>query len=153
MGIDVKILEASEPLNFNDLLNAVLRVDERCGAIVLFVGVVKGIVEGDKRVSGLEYSAIKSTAIKVMERIASEEARKYNLSHVTIWHRVGALRSGEVTIVIAVSAENRKDAFRAAEEILERVKSEAPIFKLEKRSDGEFWIIGDGVRIKRTTLE
>jgi molybdopterin synthase catalytic subunit len=147
--IDVRILDKSEQLDLNSLVNTMLKLNERCGAITLFIGLVKGLVEGDKKVYELEYTIVKNAALKIMEKIAREEAEKYKLSHVVIWHRIGSLKPGEVTIVIAVLAENRKSSFAAAEEILERVKSEVPIFKLEKRSDGEYWVIGSELRVKR----
>jgi molybdopterin synthase catalytic subunit len=147
--IDVRILDKSEQLDLNSLVNTMLKLDEHCGAITLFIGLVKGLVEGDKKVYELEYTIVKNAALKIMEKIAREEAEKYKLSHVVIWHRIGSLKPGEVTIVIAVLAENRKSSFAAAEEILERVKSEVPIFKLEKRSDGEYWVIGSELRVKR----
>lgn len=149
MLIDVRILDRNEQLDLNSLISIMSRLDERCGAITLFIGLVKGLVEGDKRVQELEYTVVKDVALKIMEKIAREEAEKYKLSHVIIWHRVGLLKPGEVTIVIAVLAENRKSSFAAAEEILERVKNEVPIFKLEKRSDGEYWVIGSELRVKR----
>ena len=153
MLIDVKILDESSVVDLNALVTTLSRLNGRCGAVVLFIGVVKGLVEGNRDVYELEYTGIKDVAIKTMERIAREEAEKYRLSQVTIWHKVGKLKPGEITIVIAVLAESRREAFRAAEEILERVKREVPIFKLEKRSDGEFWVIGDGVRVKRELRE
>jgi len=151
--IDVKIIDESSVVDLNALVTTLSRLNGRCGAVVLFIGVVKGLVEGNRDVYELEYTGIKDVAIKTMERIAREEAEKYRLSQVTIWHKVGKLKPGEITIVIAVLAESRREAFRAAEEILERVKREVPIFKLEKRSDGEFWVIGDGVRVKRELRE
>lgn len=36
--------------------------------------------------------------------------------------------------------------------ILERVKAEPPIFKLEKRDDGEYYVIGEGRRVKREEI-
>ncbi len=149
MLIDVRILDRNEQLDLNSLVSTMLRLDERCGAITLFIGLVKGLVEENKRVHELEYTVVKEAALEIMGKIAREEAEKYKLSHVVIWHRVGSLKPGEVTIIIAVLAENRKNSFAAAEEILERVKKEVPIFKLEKRSNGEYWVIGSELRVKR----
>jgi len=151
--IDVKILDENDVIDLNALVTTLSRLNRLCGAVVLFIGIVKGLVEDNREVYELEYTGIKDLAIKTMEKIAREEAEKYKLSQVTIWHKLGTLKPGEITLVIAVLAENRREAFRATQEILERVKREVPIFKLEKRSDGEFWIIGDGVRVKRELRE
>ncbi len=118
------------------------------GAIVSFIGYVKGVVEG-KRVYELEYTVYEPYTTKKLEEIAREEYEKYNLLAVRIYHRVGRLKPGEPTIYIVVAGRGRDEAFKAAREILERVKKEPPIFKLEKREDGEYWIIGDHKRVKR----
>jgi len=118
------------------------------GALVFFVGIVKGLVEGSN-VHELVYEAYHPYAEKRLCEIAEDVARKYGVATVEIAHREGAAKPGEKTVVIAVAADSREKAFKAAEEILERIKFEVPIFKLEKRSDGEYWVIGDGRRVKR----
>ena len=118
------------------------------GAIVSFIGYVKGVVNG-KRVYELEYSVYEPYASKILDKIARETMEKYGLLAVRIYHRVGRLKPGEPTVYIIVAARDRGPAFEAAREILERVKREPPIFKLEKREDGDYWIIGDRERVKR----
>jgi molybdopterin synthase catalytic subunit len=68
---------------------------------------------------------------------------------VLIWHYTGARKPGEITLIIATVGKSRDEAISAARVILERVKREVPIFKLEKREDGEYWIIGDSTRYLR----
>jgi len=121
---------------------------EGYGAIVSFVGVVKGLVDG-AAVNELRYEAYEELAEKVLARIAEEEMRNYGLGAVAIYHRVGDLRPGDTTVYIVVAARGRRDGFAAAARILDRVKHEAPIYKLEVREDGEFWVIGDGERVPR----
>ncbi len=121
---------------------------EGFGAVVVFVGVVKGLVEG-AAVSELKYEAYEELAEKILTRIAEEEMRKHGLGAVAIYHRVGDLKPGDTTVYIVVAARGRREGFAAAAEILNRVKHEAPIYKLEVREDGEFWVIGDGERVPR----
>lgn len=121
---------------------------EGYGAIVIFVGVVKGVV-GRASVKELKYEAYEALAEKMLARIAEEEMRKHGLGAVAIYHRVGDLRPGDTTVYIVVAASGRREGFAAAAEILERVKHEAPVYKLEVREDGEFWVIGDGERVPR----
>lgn len=121
---------------------------EYAGAIALFIGVVKGVVEG-RRVYELVYDVYEPYATKVLEKIAREEAEKYCLHSVQIYHRIGSAKPGQKTVVIAVSALSRDEALKALRSILERVKHEPPIYKLEKRDDGEYWVVGDGRRIPR----
>jgi len=118
------------------------------GAIVCFIGYVKEFVDG-REVYELEYSAYEPYATHKLEEIAREEGAKNNVLAVKIIHRVGRLKPGESTIYIIVASRSRREAFETASRILERVKHEVPIFKLEKRSDGEYWVIGDKRRVKR----
>ena len=122
--------------------------NEGGGAIVSFIGYVKGLVDG-KKVYELEYSVYEPYVSRSLEKIAREEFEKHGLLAVRIYHRVGQLKPGDPTVYIIVASRNRESAFNAAREILERVKREPPIFKLEKREDGEYWVIGDRGRVKR----
>lgn len=123
---------------------------EGSGAIVIFIGIVKGYVEGH-RVYELIYDAYEPYASKSLEKIAFEEAMNNNIDAIEIMHRVGSAKPGEKTLYIAVVAKKRKEAIETLSKVLERVKHEVPIFKLEKRDDGEYWIIGESKRIKRNS--
>jgi len=112
------------------------------GAIVVFQGYVKGVVEGEE-VEYLEYTAYQEYAEEALCRLAREVAEGHGVLEAHVYHRVGRLGPGEPTIYIVVAARGRREAFSAAAELLERVKHEAPIFKLEKRSSGEYWVLGD----------
>lgn len=144
----VKLLRDKERLDFNEIVSSLSSKNPEVGALLMFVGFVKGVVDG-KEVFELEYTAIEDMALKTLEKIARESAQKYGLKSVLILHRVGKVRRGDVTLVIAAVSTTRKNATRAVEEMLERVKHEVPIFKLERRSDGEYWVVGDGRRIPR----
>lgn len=128
-------------LDLNDEVKKLVK-ETGSGAIVAFFGFVKGLVDG-KKVRELEYEAYEPFATKKIEEI---ERSIKGVKKVRIYHRIGRLKPGEPTIYILVSATGRKEAFEGAREALERVKHEVPIFKLEKREDGDYWVIGDGER-------
>ena len=121
---------------------------EKAGAVVIFIGFVKGIVEG-KKVYSLSYEACEPYATEKLQEIADDALRREGVIDVRIYHKVMNLKPKETTVYIVVAATNRQIAFDVARDILERVKKEAPIWKLEVRDDGEYWIIGDGKRIPR----
>ncbi len=123
-------------------------VDKEVGGVEVFMGVVKGRVGGFK-VEKLVYTAYKEVAERVLERIAREEAEKNSLEAVVILHRLGEVRPGEATVIIVAAGRGRDEVNRATRVIIDRVKKEAPIFKLEVREDGEYWVIGDETRVKR----
>jgi molybdopterin synthase catalytic subunit len=97
-----------------------------------------------KTVTRLEYQAYSRLAIKTMANIirtAQESALRSNhhpasqsissLIRCAIHHRLGVVRVGEPSIVIAVSSPHRREAFVACELILEEIKLKAQIWKRE----------------------
>jgi len=137
--------------DINKTLREVLVVSEHkeiVGGIVIFQGHVKGMVDG-KKVIKLIYEAYEPHATRIIDSITKSYANDPQISSVIIYHNVGELFPGDPTVFILVAASTRKKAFPVAREILERVKKEPPIFKLEVREDGEYWISGDGKRIPR----
>ncbi|MEM3763180.1 MAG: molybdenum cofactor biosynthesis protein MoaE [Desulfurococcaceae archaeon] len=146
--ISVRFIRENERVDLNELFEELRKVDPRSGALSVFIGFVKGVVDGNI-VQELEYTAVEDAALLSMERIAREEAEKHGLRAVAIWHRVGRAKQGDITLIVASVADSRRKSMKAVEEIVERVKSEVPVFKLEKRSNGDYWIIGDGKRVPR----
>ncbi|RLG80149.1 MAG: molybdenum cofactor biosynthesis protein MoaE [Thermoprotei archaeon] len=149
--MDVKTGVIRGSLSLDKIVEEVTRVSVELGggAVVCFVGFVKGLVD-DKKVFRLDYTAYEPYASRKLEEIAREEAARYKLLAVRVYHRIGELKPGEPTIYIVVVSRSREEAFEGARSILERVKREAPIFKLERREDGDYWIIGDRGRVKRS---
>ncbi|MCM2268678.1 MAG: molybdenum cofactor biosynthesis protein MoaE [Thermoanaerobaculia bacterium] len=105
------------------------------GAAVLFVGSVRDRHAG-RDVVGIDYSGYETMAESTLATIERELAAAAEGLAVRIVHRLGALAAGEASIVIAAAAPRRDAAFAAARRALERVKREAPIWKLERYADG-----------------
>ncbi len=51
-------------------------------------------------------------------------------------HRLGEVGLGEASVAVAVSSPHRRDAFAAAEWLMDRLKQEVPIWKQEHWADG-----------------
>ena len=105
------------------------------GAVVTFLGVVRGATEG-KAVAGLDYEAYEEMAVKEMKRIAEEAVDKWAVSRIAIIHRTGSLDVGDVSVAIAVSAPHRGEAFDACEFLIDTLKVSVPIWKKELFKDG-----------------
>jgi len=105
------------------------------GATVLFLGTVRDRRAG-RAVAGIDYTAYDAMAERVLAGIELELAAAQEGLAVRIVHRLGALAAGEASIAIAAAAPRRDAAFAAARRALERVKREAPIWKLERYADG-----------------
>ncbi len=148
MKIDARIV--SERIDLDKVLEEVVKesMEDGGGAVVFFIGFVKKYVDS-REVLSLEYSVYEPYASKKLYEIGVEEARRHGLLSVRIYHRIGVLEPGEPTVYIIVSSKSRREAFEGARSILERVKHEVPIFKLEHCVDGDYWVIGDGGRVRR----
>lgn len=132
-----------------ELLDAFLSsLDVEAGAVAVFIGRVKGVVEG-KRVDELNYEVLEPHSSKTLSRIGEEEVKRHGLLAACIYHKKGSAAPGEPVLFIAVSSRGRREALAALTEILERVKHEAFVWKLERREDGEYWILGDSKRVPR----
>ncbi len=125
---------------------------ERAGALVIFIGFVKGNLGNNVRVHELIYEAYKPYAETKLSQLAKEYSKKPNVIDVKIYHKISSLKPKETTVYIFVAAVDRNTAFNVAKEVLEKVKHETPIWKLERRNDGEYWVLGDGKRVPRPKL-
>jgi molybdopterin converting factor subunit 1 len=114
---------ASEPIAVQPLLALVS--DPRAGAVVVFEGVTR-------QVSQLEYEAYGEMATAKISEIAAAAVDKHGLCAAAVEHRVGTVPLSEPSVVVAVSAPHRAQAFSGAREIIDRLKSEAPIWKQEE---------------------
>jgi molybdopterin synthase catalytic subunit len=123
-----------EPLSLDGVL-ALVR-DPAAGAIVLFQGVTR-------EVDSLDYEAYGEMAQERIERILSECLAAHRLTAVAAEHRVGSVPLGEPSVIVAVSAAHREEAFAAARETIDRIKGEAPIWKREiDGRGGARWVSG-----------
>ncbi|MBI3924426.1 MAG: molybdenum cofactor biosynthesis protein MoaE [Armatimonadetes bacterium] len=129
-----------EPISVDDCLSAVRRED--CGAVVLFLGTVRDRAEG-KPVERLEYTAYAGMAFKELEKLACAARDRFRLGGVAVWHRIGHLPPGEISVAVAVSAPHRQEAFEAGRWTIDTLKSTVPLWKREVGPEGAVWIEGD----------
>lgn len=114
------------------------------GAIALFFGVVRNNNLG-RQVQYLEYDAYPPLAERTMEEIAREVQGRWDVTAVAIHHRTGRLEIGETSLLVAVSAPHRAEAFDACHYCVDRVKATVPVWKKEVWENGESWIEGTPV--------
>lgn len=131
----------AEPIDAEALADLV-RTDE-CGAVCVFKGVARRYSRG-REVVHLEYEAYPPMAERKLEEIAEEIRVRWGVDRVAILHRVGVLAIGEASVVIAVAAPHRREAFAACQYAIDRLKQTVPIWKKEVWSDGSQWIGWEG---------
>lgn len=106
------------------------------GALVVFVGSVRDHQQG-RAVSGIEYSAYRPLAEAVLARIERELEAEHPGLELRIVHRLGTVSAGEPSVAILAASPHRAAAYAASRRALERLKTEAPIWKLERYADGD----------------
>jgi molybdopterin converting factor subunit 1 len=126
-GADIHVRVTEEPLSLEALTVAVARPG--AGAIVAFQGM-------PRNVSRLDYEAYREMAEERMTAILSDCLERHDLQAAAAEHRVGKVELSEPSVIVAVSAVHRAEAFAAASEAIDRIKAEVPIWKQEVQADG-----------------
>lgn len=128
-----------EILSRSPLDREALRVevaDPAAGAVLIFEGAVRDHSEGLTGIVALEYEAQPSMAEKIIAGIVEEVRALIPVRNIAVRHRLGRVELGEPTIIIAVSAAHRDEAYRASRTVIDRIKHQAPIWKREILADG-----------------
>lgn len=136
------VLLTREPLDPAKCTSAV-RTDAS-GAVALFHGVVRNHNEG-RTVLHLEYDAYPELAERQLAAVADEILHRYPIDGIAIAHRIGRLEIGETSLLVAVSAAHRGQAFEACHAAVDRVKETVPIWKKEYWAEGGAWLEGTPV--------
>ncbi|MBM3944261.1 MAG: molybdopterin converting factor subunit 1 [SAR202 cluster bacterium] len=123
-----------DPATFTNMVKA-----PQHGAVVTFLGNTRDHNEG-RTVLHLEYEAYRPMADAKLAEVAAEMKAKWPIGEVAIAHRVGRVDIGETSLVVAVGAGHRREAFDAALYAVDRIKQIVPIWKKEFFKGGEVWI-------------
>jgi molybdopterin synthase catalytic subunit len=106
------------------------------GAVASFTGIVRG--DGGVTAMTLEhYPAMTQAAL---ESLADQAAARWSLSAVTLIHRVGELHPGDRIVFVGTASAHRAAALEACAFLIDRLKTDAPFWKKERRADGEAWV-------------
>jgi molybdopterin synthase catalytic subunit len=110
------------------------------GGVVVFLGVVRDRTAG-RRVVALEYEGHAPMAEAKLKEIGDEVRRRWaGIQEIAMVHRLGRLGVGEASVVIAVSAAHRREAFEACHFAIDELKRIVPIWKREIFEDGSAWV-------------
>lgn len=131
------------PLSVDEVLAAV--ADPAAGGVVVFIGTVR---DADRRaqademtgVTALGYSA-HPTAEGALREVAGRVTESHPVRALAAVHRVGELSVGEIAVVVAVACPHRAEAFAAARQLIDELKSDVPIWKHQRFVDGtDEWV-------------
>jgi molybdopterin synthase catalytic subunit len=112
------------------------------GAHAIFLGQVrKDMSEKGKVVKEIVYSAHEAMAEAAFHEIREAAFAQYDMVCMHIYHSLGAVKAGEISLFVFVSCRHRAASFKALEAIVDQIKAQVPIWKKENFEDGSHrWI-------------
>jgi molybdopterin synthase catalytic subunit len=124
---------SADPLSVERI--AALVVRPAAGAVVSFQGITR-------EVESLEYEAYAEMAEERIAAILIDCCERHDLEAAAAEHRTGTVPLGEPSVIVAVAAGHRGEAFAGAREVIDRIKAEAPIWKQEVEGGEARWVEG-----------
>lgn len=130
------VLLTDAPLDVRALEDAVC--DPRHGALLTFAGLSRDDTTPPLR--ALFYEAWQEVALRELEAVATETCARWPGIKVALAHRVGEVPVGEASVVVAVGAGHREEAYAASRFAIDTLKARVPIWKKEIYAEGAAWV-------------
>ena len=111
------------------------------GAIVNFVGIVRGYDEkNDQIIDSMTLEHYPGMTESEIEKIIVESYKKWELTGITVIHRVGDLKPSDQIVFVGVSSKHRQNAFNGCNFIMDWLKTKAPFWKVEEKNNKKNWV-------------
>jgi molybdopterin synthase catalytic subunit len=127
----------NEPFEPGALLTRFCAGRSETGAVVSFAGLARGEAGAAE---ALELEAYPGFTEAEIGRIAEAARTRFSLHDLLIVHRIGRIGPGEAIVFVAAASAHRRQAFEAADHLMDYLKSRAPFWKKEFGPDGARWI-------------
>ncbi|SMC22991.1 molybdopterin synthase subunit MoaE [Andreprevotia lacus DSM 23236] len=111
--------------------------DLHIGGSAAFVGRVRA--DGDDLLA-LTLEHYPGMTEKSLQALAEQAAERWQLSGVTVIHRIGRLLPGERIVLVLTASAHRQAALTACEFLIDALKTDAPFWKCEERTRGKHWV-------------
>jgi molybdopterin synthase catalytic subunit len=105
------------------------------GAHSIFLGQVRDDLIDGKKVAAIDYSAYTEMALEQMAVIREEIFSMYGLTCLHIYHSLGLVKAGEISLFVFASSPHRRAAIDACNEVVERIKRKLPVWGKEVFDD------------------
>lgn len=126
-------------LDAGELLNGFVHKNQEAGGVVSFSGQVRAQGE-HKSVLSLFLQAYEPlTSENIKDKIREAKAR-WALIDLQILHRIGEIPVGDTIVFVAAASKHRREAFEAADFLMDYLKTEAIFWKKEITLNGSNWI-------------
>jgi len=108
------------------------------GAHSIFLGQVRNDLIENKQVKAIDYTAYEEMAEEKMYEIREDAFEKFSLTCMHIYHSLGRVLAGEISLFVFTSSIHRKAAIDACTYIVNRIKEEVPVWGKEIFEDESF---------------
>lgn len=135
----VAILE-EHALDPQQQLAALLAAASSDGAVVSFVGMARPRAEGGGIVDQLVLDHHRTLTLRSIEQISTTAAERFGVSHVRVVHRCGTVLAGNPIVFAGAASEHRRAAFECVDYLMDRLKTEAVLWKREVGADRSAWV-------------
>ena len=109
-------------------LSSKRRMSDGMGAVVCFLGVVRGIEE-DKAIRAIEYEAFLRMAEHQFNLLFDQMEKRWPIESVRLVHRIGVVQVNEPSLWVEVVGPHRGEAFAASQWLIDEMKRVVPIWK------------------------
>ena len=99
------------------------------GAVLVFEGVVRP-TEAEEPIAALEYQTYEPMTTRELSRLAERVAAEYELLALEVEHSWGRIAVGETSFRLTVHSAHRKEGLRAADQFIDQMKRDVPLWKL-----------------------
>lgn len=108
------------------------------GAHSIFLGQIRADLIDNRPVAAIDYTAYEEMANQQMAIIREDIFAHYKLSCMHVYHSLGRVAAGGISLFVFTSAPHRKEAIDACEQTVERIKKELPVWGREIFSDDSY---------------
>jgi molybdopterin synthase catalytic subunit len=134
----MQVIVQTQPFAPEHMLAAFVR-GGAAGAMASFVGYCRATSHGHE-VERLELECYPALTEREIARLAEAVRLRHDLIDLMVVHRVGEIAVGEAIVLVAALSAHRAPALAAVGELMDYLKSEAPIWKKEVYSGGARWV-------------
>ena len=98
------------------------------GASLTFAGIVRA-EEDSKIIKAMDYEAYQEMAVHQFHKLLDAVEAQWHIESLRLIHRIGVVKVNETSLWIEVISGHRKEAFAAAQWLIDEMKKTVPIWK------------------------
>jgi len=143
LPINKQVIISNDPLDIVALNESIQFNQGESGASVIFTGNVR-VSKQEQGLTGMTLEHYPGMTEVLLDGILNLTIERWQLNRVLVAHRVGKLAPGDPIVFVGTCALHRKQAFEAAEFIMDYLKNKATFWKKEHYSietqEKERWV-------------